>query len=81
MLEVKYNGEVAVLDVRERVLRGEHPKQEILQFVQEAKQGTVIEIHLPHKAEPLVAALESIGVSSILNQLGDHHFRLMCVKM
>ena len=81
MLDINYKDDVAILDLRESILRGEHPKQEIMQFVTDAKQGTVIEIHLPHRAEPLVAALESLGISSIINQLDDNHFRLMCVKM
>jgi len=81
MLSPQYNGNVATIDLRERILKGEHPKQEIIDFVKEAKPGTVIEIHLPHRAEPLSAALKSIGISATINSLGPDHFRMMCVKL
>ncbi|WP_410512491.1 amino acid decarboxylase [Paenibacillus sp. BR2-3] len=80
-MNVQYNGAVAIIDLRDRISRGEHPRQEILQFVSQAETGTVIEIHLPQRAERLVAELESIGISSVTNPLGDNHFRLMCVRM
>lgn len=81
MLHVEYRGNVAIVDVRERMSRGEHPKQDILQFVKESEVGTVIELHLPHRADPLVHALSSIGVPAIMNELGPDHYRLMCIKM
>lgn len=81
MLEVEYRNKVAVIDLRERINRGEHPKREVLEFVQEAQLGTVIELHVPHPAKPLVLGLESIGVPAIMNELGPAHYRIMCVKM
>ena len=81
MLEVQYTGNVASIDMRERILRGEHPRGEIIQFVKEAKRGTVIEIHLPHRAQPLISGLESLGINAVVNELAPDHFRLMCVKI
>jgi uncharacterized protein (DUF2249 family) len=81
MLDVEYRDNIAVIDVRERIRRGEHPKQDLLDFVGEAKTGTVIEMHLPHRPEPLVQALKAIGVSAVVNELEQDHYRLMCVKM
>jgi len=81
MLEVKYNNNIAVVDVRERILQGEHPRKEIVDFVREAKRGTIIEVLLPHRAEPLVLALKSIGVSATIAQVAPDHFRLICVKV
>lgn len=81
MLEVAYDGNVAKIDVRERIRKGEHPKNELMQFVRDAARGTVIEIHLPYPAPPLVAALDSIGVQAVVNELGREHFRILCVKM
>jgi hypothetical protein len=81
MLEVTYNDNVAIIDVRERILRGEHPKYEILEFVKHANRGTVVEVHLPYPAPPLVSGLESIGFNAIVNEVGPDHFRLMCVIM
>jgi len=79
MLEVEYNGNIAKIDVRERILRGEHPRFEIIDYVKNAERGTVVEIHLPHPAPPLVAGLESIGVNVIINEIEADHYRLMCV--
>jgi hypothetical protein len=79
MLEVEYSEKVAKIDLRERILRGEHPRNEVIDFVKTAKRGTVVEVHLPHQAPPLVSGLESIGVNAVLNELGPNHYRLMCV--
>jgi hypothetical protein len=79
MLEVTYNGNVAKIDLRERILKGEHPRAEIVDFVKHASRGTVVEVHLPHAAPPLVHALESAGYNSIVNEIANDHFRLMCV--
>lgn len=81
MLEPVYNGHVVTLDVRPQMLRGEHPKNEIVQFVREAQRGTIVELHMLWAAPPLVAALEAIGVNAIVNKLGPDHYRLMCVKI
>jgi hypothetical protein len=81
MLEVIYEGKIAKIDVRQRILRGEHPRSEILDFVKQANPGTIIEIHLPHAAQPLVTAVESLGINPVLNKLDTDHYRLMCVKL
>ncbi len=81
MLEATYNGNVATIDVRPHMRRGEHPKNEIVQFVREAKRGTIVELHMLWAAPPLVAALEAVGVNAIVNELGPDHYRLMCVKI
>lgn len=81
MLEVEYRGNIAVVDVRERIKRGEHPKQVIIDFVQDAKAGTIVELHLPHRGEPLVQALKAMGISAISNEIAPDHYRLMCVKL
>lgn len=81
MLDVKQNGQVAVIDMRERILKGEHPRGEILKFVEDSKRGTVIEIHVPHPVPPLVASLDAMGLNAVTNRLGEGHFRLMCVKI
>lgn len=79
MLEIEQNGNVVKIDVRERILRGEHPRYEIIDFVKNAQRGTVVEIHLPHKAPPLVAGLKAIGVNAVVNEVGPDHYRIMCV--
>lgn len=80
MLDVKVEGTVAIIDVRENVLRGEHPKNEVLEYVQNAKEVTRFEIHLPLKGEPMVALLQSIGLNAYIEELGPEHFRITAEK-
>ncbi|MFB5198254.1 amino acid decarboxylase [Bacillus sp. AFS073361] len=71
----------AVMDIRERIAKGEHPRREILNFVREAPVGTIFEIHLPHRGEPLIASLQSLGMNVIVNEVEPMHFRLMAIKL
>jgi hypothetical protein len=80
MLDTKVQGNVAIIDVREKVLRGEHPKNEVLEYVQKAKEITRFEIHLPLKGEPLVALLQSVGLNAYIEELGPEHFRIIAEK-
>lgn len=71
----------AVMDIRERVAKGEHPRREILNFIKAAPVGTIFEIHLPHRGEPLIANLQALGMNVVVNELEPMHFRLMAVKL
>lgn len=81
MSSFQLDGQRAVIDIRERVLRGEHPRREILNFVKAAPVGTIFEIHLPHRGEPLAATFQSIGMNAIINEIEPGHFRLMAIKL
>ncbi|MDP4083372.1 MAG: amino acid decarboxylase [Bacillota bacterium] len=81
MQNVKMEGKRAIVDVRERILKGEHPRKEIMDFVKASPVGTIFEIHIPHRGEPLIAGLESLGMNVIANELEPGHFRLMAVKL
>jgi len=70
-----------VMDVRDRVAKGEHPRREILNFLKAAPVGTIFEIHLPHRGEPLIANLQSFGMNVIVNEIAPIHFKLMAVKL
>lgn len=81
MHNFQIDGKRAILDIRERVLKGEHPRGEIINFVKESPVGTIFEIHLPHRAEPLVASFQSLGMNAIVNEIEPGHFRLMAIKL
>ncbi|MDR7077118.1 hypothetical protein J2Y03_002141 [Neobacillus niacini] len=81
MSSFQMEGQKAVIDIRERVLKGEHPRREIINFVREASVGTIFEIHLPHRGEPLVATFQSLGLNAIVNEIEPGHFRLMAIKL
>jgi hypothetical protein len=71
----------AVIDVREKIARGEHPRQEILNFLKEAPVGTIFEMHFPFRPEPLINILQSFGMNVIANELEPGHVQLMTVKI
>jgi len=81
MLDVKLEGNKVIIDVRERILKGEHPRNEILEYVKKAQNGTIFEIHLPLRAQPLINALSTLGMNAIINELGPQHYRIMAVKI
>lgn len=80
MLNVQIEGNTAIIDVREKIQNGEHPRNEILDYVKKAPTGTVFEIHLPLRAEPLVTVLTTLGMTAIINELAPEHYRIMAVK-
>ncbi|MGF6951972.1 hypothetical protein QF028_004477 [Neobacillus sp. B4I6] len=71
----------AVMDIREHIAKGEHPRREIINFVKAAPVGTLFEIHLPHRGEPLIGSLQSLGMNVIVNEIEPMHFRLMAIKL
>jgi hypothetical protein len=81
MNSFQIEGKRAVMDIRERIAKGEHPRREILNFINEAPVGTIFEIHLPHRGEPLISNLQSLGMNVIVNEMEPMHFRLMAVKL
>jgi hypothetical protein len=81
MLDVKMDAQRAIIDVRARILKGEHPRGEIFKYVKSAPVGTIFEIHLPHRAEPLITGLSDFGMNVIVNELEPGHFRLLTVKL
>ncbi len=81
MLDVKLEGNKAIIDVRENIKRGEHPRGKILDYVKQAPAGTIFEIHLPLYAQPLINALSELGMNAIINELGPQHYRIMAVKI
>lgn len=81
MLDVKLEGKRTLIDLRERILKGDHPRNEVFDYVKDAPVGTVFEIHLPHQAQPLVGGLERLGLNVVTDQLEQGHFRMVAVKL
>ncbi|WP_240510126.1 amino acid decarboxylase [Virgibacillus profundi] len=80
-MNVELDGKRAIIDVRERILNGEHPRNEIFDYVKQAPLGTVFEIHVPKKAQPLVQGLENLGMNVIRDELEAAHYRLTAIKL
>jgi hypothetical protein len=80
MLNVQREGTKAIIDARELIKQGIHPRGEIIEFIKEAALGTIIEIHLPLPGQPLVAALEQLGLNAVVNEIEPDHFRILVLK-
>ncbi|MGJ7911773.1 amino acid decarboxylase [Neobacillus sp. LXY-1] len=78
---IQIEGKRVIIDMRARIAKGEHPRREILNAIKAAPKDSIIEIHLPHRAEPLIANLQSLGMNVIVTELEPMHFRLMAVKL
>ncbi|MFD1038254.1 amino acid decarboxylase [Virgibacillus byunsanensis] len=74
-------GKRAIIDVRARILNGEHPRNEIFEYIKQAPLGTIFEIHVPHQAQPFVGGLEGMGMNVIIDELEPTHYPLMAVKL
>lgn len=81
MLDVQMEGTKAVIDVRKRIMNGEHPRNEIFDYVKQADLGTIFEIHVPHEAPPLHNGLKGFGLNVVVDELEPGHFRMVAVKL
>jgi hypothetical protein len=80
MLNVQREGTKAIIDARELIKQGIHPRGEIIEFIKEAELGTIIEIHLPLPGQPLVAAVEQLGLNAVVNEIEPDHYRILILK-
>ncbi|MCL6453966.1 MAG: amino acid decarboxylase [Alicyclobacillus sp.] len=69
-----------VIDARDAIRSGHHPRFEILKLVEGAPAGTLCEIHVPHRTGPLIAALENLGLNVAVAEVEPAHWRLRVVK-
>ena len=80
MLQAKWEDKKAIIDLRERILNGEHPRHEVFDFVKSSPEETIFEIHVPRPAKPLRDGLEEMGLNVSLDELDEEHFRITAEK-
>lgn len=80
MIDVKQDGNRSIIDVRENIKNGQHPRNDIFEYVKSAPNGTIIEIHLPFVAGPLIEGLKSMGLNVTVKELAEDHVLVMAVK-
>ncbi len=76
----KIDGNHILIDVREIIRKGMHPRGEILQVVRDAPKGSVIEIHVPHRTQPLIAAMENLGLKVAVTEVEPGDIRILTAK-
>jgi hypothetical protein len=77
---VKKENETTIIDVREMVKNGVHPKDELINFFEQASKGSKTEVHVPHAAQPLVKLITSKGIDVTTEHIGEEHYCLYAVK-
>lgn len=80
MLNIEREGSRAIIDARDLIKQGIHPRGQIIEFIKEAEVGTIIEIHLPLPGQPLVAAVEQLGLNCVVNEIEPDHYRILVLK-
>ena len=81
MLNVEMDGKRAIMDLREQILAGEHPRNEVFEYVKKSDVGTIFEIHTPRVPKPLIKGLEDMGLNVIVDELEPDHIRVVTVKV
>lgn len=80
MIFKKQENGTTIIDVREMVKNGEHPKDAILNHLEHATEGSKTEIHVPHAAQPLVQLISAAGFDVTTEHISEEHYCLHAVK-
>ncbi|MFD2445136.1 amino acid decarboxylase [Bacillus sp. CGMCC 1.16607] len=81
MLNIQREGSKAIIDARDLIKQGIHPRGEIIEFIKSAEVGTIIEVHLPLPGQPLIAAVEQLGLNCVHNEIEPDHHRILILKI
>lgn len=80
MLGVEMKGTRAVIDLRERILAGEHPREEVFEYVKKSDGGITFEIHTPRVPGPLIKGLEDMGLDVDVEEVASDHVIVTTIK-
>ena len=81
MLDVKTEGNRAIMDLRESIKGGAHPRFAVFEYVKAAPVGTVFEIHVPRRPIPLIKGLEDLGMKVVIDTIAEGHVRVVTAKL
>lgn len=81
MFDVKIDGKRSIIDLREIILNGGHPRRKVFQYITNAEVGTILELHTPRYPKPLVKGLEDLGLKVIVDEIEPDHVRVITVKL
>lgn len=81
MSDVHNEGKRVVFDLRERILSGEHPRNEMFEYMKQAPIGTVALIHTPRRPNPLIKGLEQRGMKVTVDEVGPGNFLVTTKKL
>lgn len=81
MSNVQNESKHVVFDLRERILTGEHPRNEMFEYMKQAPVGTVALIHTPRRPNPLIKGLEQLGMKVTVDEVEPGNFRVTTEKL
>lgn len=81
LLQIEREESRLIIDARTAIRAGYHPRNEILLLVGDAPVGTVCEVHVPHRTEPLIAAIEEMGLNVAALEVESGLWQLRMVKL
>lgn len=81
LLDISRQDSLLVIDARNAIRSGHHPRHQILQLVKDASRGTLCEIHVPHRTGPLISELEGLGLNVAVSEVEPFHWRLRVMKI
>lgn len=74
LLNIQMDGNRSIIDVREAIKGGAHPRFEIVDYVKQAPINTIVEVHVPRYAKPLIKDLEKLGlVVEVIKRHAEHY--------
>lgn len=80
MLEVVREENRVIVDVREKILNGEHPRAQVMAVAEEIQKGEVFEIHAPFVLPPLIGLLQSQGFSVMTDESVKDDIKILAWK-
>ncbi|MGO4886463.1 amino acid decarboxylase [Anaerobacillus sp. MEB173] len=80
MLEVVREENRVIVDVRERILNGEHPRAKVMAVAAEIKEGEVFEIHAPFVLPPLIGLLQEQGFRVTIDDSVSDDIKIFAFK-
>ncbi|WP_138417769.1 amino acid decarboxylase [Aquibacillus sediminis] len=80
MIDIQLEGKRAIIDVRLQALAGEHPGNDVINYIKKSPSDRDFEIHVPHKANPLLKKLEDIGMNVIRHKVKEDHYYLIITR-
>lgn len=81
MYDIQIDGKRQVIDLREAIKNGAHPRHDMFELIKAAEVGTILEIYTPRRPVPLIRGFEDLGLNVIVDELEPGKVRVITVKM
>lgn len=81
MYDIVIDGKRQIIDLREAIKNGAHPRHEMFEIIKAAEVGTILEIYTPRRPVPLIRGFEDLGLNVVVDELAPDKIRVITVKM